>query len=41
MQSAIFLPLWNVSGIFSAVSNLNGLHFGVLGYALFHNAALT
>jgi peptide/nickel transport system substrate-binding protein len=41
MQDAIFLPLWNVSGIFSAVSNLNGLHFGVLGYALFHTAALT
>lgn len=41
MQAAIFLPLWDVSGIFSAVSNLHGLHFGVTGYALFHAAELT
>jgi peptide/nickel transport system substrate-binding protein len=41
MRSAIFLPLWNVSGIFSAVSNLRGLRFGVTGYAFFHAAELT
>jgi peptide/nickel transport system substrate-binding protein len=41
MQSAIFLPLWNVSGIYSAVSNLTGLHFTPLGYTLLHTAALT
>jgi peptide/nickel transport system substrate-binding protein len=40
MQDAIFLPLWNVSGIYSAVSNLKGLHFGVTGYSLFHTAIL-
>jgi peptide/nickel transport system substrate-binding protein len=41
MQDAVFLPLWNVSGVFSAASNLNGLHFGVTGYPFFHSAALT
>jgi peptide/nickel transport system substrate-binding protein len=41
MQQAIFLPLYNVSGVFSAVKNLTGLHFGVTGYAFFHTAALT
>lgn len=41
MQAAIFLPLWNVSGIYSAVKNLKGLQFGVTGYSLFHTAALT
>jgi peptide/nickel transport system substrate-binding protein len=41
MEAAIFLPLWNVSGVFSAASNLTGLHFGVTGYPFFHTAALT
>jgi hypothetical protein len=40
MDDAVFLPLWNVSGIFSAVSNLKGLNFGTTGYALFHSAEL-
>ncbi|HTF50231.1 MAG TPA: ABC transporter substrate-binding protein [Pseudonocardia sp.] len=40
MEAAIFLPLWNVSGVFSAASNLTGLHFGVTGYPFFHAAAL-
>lgn len=41
MQNATFLPLYNVSGVFSAVKNLSGLHFGATGYALFHTAQLT
>lgn len=41
MEAAIFLPLWNVSGVFSATSNLKGLHFGVTGYPFFHTAQLT
>jgi peptide/nickel transport system substrate-binding protein len=41
MEAAIFLPLWNVSGVFSATSNLKGMHFGVTGYPFFHSAALT
>jgi peptide/nickel transport system substrate-binding protein len=41
MEDAVFLPLWNVSGVFSATSNLSGLHFGVTGYPFFHAAALT
>ncbi|HEX5406403.1 MAG TPA: ABC transporter substrate-binding protein [Pseudonocardiaceae bacterium] len=41
MEAAIFLPLWNVSGVFSAASNLKDMHFGVTGYPFFHTAALT
>ncbi len=41
MEDATFLPLYNVSGVFSTVKNLSGLHFGVSGYALFHTAHLT
>lgn len=41
MEAAIFLPLWNVSGVFSAASNLKGMHFGVTGYPFFHTASLT
>jgi peptide/nickel transport system substrate-binding protein len=41
MEDATFLPLYNVSGVYSAVKNLTGLHFGVTGYALFHTAQLT
>jgi peptide/nickel transport system substrate-binding protein len=38
MQDAIFLPLWNVSGIYSAAKNLQDIHFGASGYSLFHTA---
>ncbi len=38
MEDAIFLPLWNVSGIYSAAKNLEDIHFGASGYALFHTA---
>lgn len=41
MEQAIFLPLWNVSGVYSAVNNLSGLHFGATGYAFLHSAQLT
>jgi peptide/nickel transport system substrate-binding protein len=41
MEDATFLPLYNVSGVYSAVKNLTGLQFGVTGYALFHTAQLT
>jgi ABC-type transport system substrate-binding protein len=40
MDEAIFLPLYNVSGVFSTVANLKGLQFGPTGYAYFHTAAL-
>lgn len=40
MEDAIFLPLWNVSGSYSAASNLKGLHFGPTGYTFFHTAEL-
>ncbi len=40
MAQGIFLPLWNVSGVYSTVMNLKGLHFGPTGYALFHTAEL-
>jgi hypothetical protein len=40
MEQAIFLPLYNVSGVYSTVKNLTGLHFGPTGYALFHTARL-
>jgi peptide/nickel transport system substrate-binding protein len=40
MEQAIFLPLWNVSGVFSAVDKLSGLHFGPTGYALLHTARM-
>jgi peptide/nickel transport system substrate-binding protein len=40
IEQAIFLPLYNVSGVYSIVKNLTGLHFGPTGYALFHTARL-
>jgi peptide/nickel transport system substrate-binding protein len=40
MEQAIFLPLYNVSGVYSVAKNLTGLHFGPTGYALFHTARL-
>jgi peptide/nickel transport system substrate-binding protein len=40
MEQAIFLPLYNVSGVYSIAKNLTGLHFGPTGYALFHTARL-
>jgi peptide/nickel transport system substrate-binding protein len=40
MEQAIFLPLWDVSGLYSTVDNLTDLHFGPTGYALFHTARL-
>lgn len=38
MLDATFLPLYYVSGVYSAAKNLGGLHFGATGYALFHTA---
>jgi peptide/nickel transport system substrate-binding protein len=40
MEQAIFLPLYDVSGVYSTVKNLTDLHFGPTGYALFHTARL-
>ena len=40
MEQAIFLPLYNVSGLYSIVKNLANLHFGPTGYAMFHTAEL-
>ena len=39
MEQAIFLPLWNVSGVYSSVAKLSGLQFGATGYALLHTAS--
>jgi peptide/nickel transport system substrate-binding protein len=38
MEDAIFLPLWNVSGIYSGAKNLKDIQFGSTGYAMFHTA---
>lgn len=40
MAQAIFLPLYNVSGVYSDAKNLNGVHYGPTGYANFHTARL-
>ncbi len=40
MEDATFLPIYNVSGVYSTVNNLKGLQFGVTGYAFFHAAQL-
>lgn len=40
-DQAIFLPLWNVSGVYSTVNNLKKVHYGATGYAMFHTAELT
>lgn len=39
MQDAIFLPLWNVSGTYSAVKNLSNIKFGATGYSYYHAAS--
>ncbi|HZX03875.1 ABC transporter substrate-binding protein [Kribbella sp.] len=38
MQDAIFLPLWNVSGVYSGAANLADVHFGPTGYSYYHAA---
>jgi peptide/nickel transport system substrate-binding protein len=38
MQAAIFLPLWNVSGVYSGAANLTDVHFGPTGYSYYHAA---
>lgn len=38
MEAAIFLPLWNVSGVYSGSANLADVHFGALGYSYYHAA---
>jgi len=40
MDDAIFLPLWNVSGVYSATTKLSDVHFGATGYSYYHVAAL-
>jgi peptide/nickel transport system substrate-binding protein len=40
-DQAIFLPLWNVSGVYSNVKNLSNVKYGPTGYAMFHVAELT
>ncbi|SDY27632.1 peptide/nickel transport system substrate-binding protein [Modestobacter sp. DSM 44400] len=39
MEDAIFLPLWNVSGIYSGVKNLKDVMFGATGYSYYHVAS--
>jgi peptide/nickel transport system substrate-binding protein len=41
MQDAIFLPLWNVSGIYSGVKNLKDVKFGATGYSYYHVASFS
>jgi peptide/nickel transport system substrate-binding protein len=38
MEAAIFLPLWNVSGVYSGSVNLTDVHFGATGYSYYHAA---
>jgi peptide/nickel transport system substrate-binding protein len=38
MDDAIFLPLWNVSGVYSGAANLADVHFGPTGYSYYHAA---
>jgi len=38
VEDAIFLPLWNVSGVYSGVANLAGVQFGPTGYSYYHAA---
>jgi peptide/nickel transport system substrate-binding protein len=38
VEDAIFLPLWNVSGVYSGVANLAGVQFGPTGYSYYHVA---
>jgi peptide/nickel transport system substrate-binding protein len=39
MDDAIFLPLWNVSGVYSGAANLADVHFGPTGYSYYHAAS--
>jgi peptide/nickel transport system substrate-binding protein len=41
MDDAIFLPLWNVSGVYSGAANLADVHFGPTGYSYYHTASFT
>lgn len=41
MDDAIFLPLWNVSGIYSGVKNLKDVKFGATGYSYYHAASFS
>jgi peptide/nickel transport system substrate-binding protein len=38
MDDAIFLPLWNVSGVYSGAANLADVQFGPTGYSYYHVA---
>jgi peptide/nickel transport system substrate-binding protein len=38
MEAAVFLPLWNVSGVYSGSANLTDVHFGATGYSYYHAA---
>lgn len=40
MEAAIFLPLWNVSGVYSGTASLKNVHFGPTGYSYYHTAYL-
>jgi peptide/nickel transport system substrate-binding protein len=40
MEAAIFLPLWNVSGVYSGTTSLKNVHFGPTGYSYYHTAYL-
>jgi len=41
MEDAIFLPLWNVSGVYSSTAGLENVHFGPTGYSYYHSATLS
>jgi len=41
MEDAIFLPLWNVSGVYSSTAGLKNVHFGPTGYSYYHSATLS
>lgn len=40
MEAAVFLPLWNVSGVYSGTNTLKNVHFGPTGYSYYHTAYL-
>jgi peptide/nickel transport system substrate-binding protein len=40
MEAAIFLPLWNVSGVYSGTTSLKNVRFGPTGYSYYHTAYL-
>jgi peptide/nickel transport system substrate-binding protein len=41
MDAAIFLPLWNVSGVYSGTKTLKNVHFGPTGYSYYHTASIS